>query len=255
MNNKTHRRPVKWSSFAQTDKGMIREVNEDAIISREDIGLWAVADGMGGHAIGDVASTMVIDSLAEAASKSYLNDSVVAVEDCLLQANSNIYAYSQRMLDGATMGTTVIALLLHDQVGVCFWVGDSRLYRHRDNELLQLTRDHSQVEEWLQQGLLQPEEAGNHPQRNVITRAVGVEDQLNIDMDVFDASIGDTFLLCSDGLYNAIDRKQIVDGLSCREAKEAVTTLMTAALANGASDNVSIIVVKGEPGESIDSRL
>ncbi len=247
--DQTYRRPVKWSSYAQTDRGAVREVNEDSILSLADLSLWAVADGLGGHAVGDVASQMVTDSLALIKPKEYLNDMVNGAEDLLLDANSKIFEYSDIMLDRATMGSTVVSLLIHGQVGVCLWAGDSRLYRYRNNELTQLTRDHSQVEEWVQAGLLHPDDSQNHPQANIITRAIGVGERVDIDMTVFNTRIGDTFLLCSDGLYNAITQEQLETGLRHRHAEACVTELMDVALANKASDNVSIIVVKGEPGK------
>lgn len=227
---------------------MVREANEDAILSREKIGLWAVADGLGGHAVGDVASRMVVESLAETQRKPHLNDMVVGVEDSLINANSNIFEYADIMLENATMGTTVVSLIIQGLVGVCLWVGDSRLYRYRRNELMQMSRDHSQVEEWVQQGIIKPEESENHPQGNIITRAIGVGENVDIDVSVFSTRIGDTFLLCSDGLYNAVSKNDIGECLRLTDVQDCVDKLMMLALENGAPDNVSIIVIKGELG-------
>ena len=250
MNDKTYRRPVQWSSYGNTDKGTVRKVNEDSICVREEIRLWAVADGLGGHAVGDIASRMITDTLTGVVGQQCLNDMVLAVEDKLLDANQAILDYSATQLDRATMGSTIVSLLIHGRVGVCFWAGDSRLYHYRQGELRQLTRDHSQVEEWVQQGLLSPEEGANHPRSNVITRALGVDEEVDIDLMVFDAGIGDTFLLCSDGLYNAVDKDTIKAGLSHRTTQDSADELLQMAMNNGASDNVSVIVVKGEPGQT-----
>lgn len=126
-------------------------------------------------------------------------------------------------------------------------VGDSRIYRYRDNDLIQLSRDHSHVEELLQQGAICPDEVENHPDSNVITRAVGAAEELYVDINVFDTQLGDTYMLCSDGLYNAVDRQNIIYCLNNFSAEEGVRNLIAKALENGAPDNVSVIIVKGIP--------
>ncbi len=249
MRDITIRRPIKWLTYADTHVGMIREVNEDSICSISENGLWAIADGMGGYEAGDVASNMIVKTLAEIENLEGLNDFVEAVENALIDVNHRILEYADIMLDGGTLGSTVVALIIRGRVGACLWVGDSRLYRLRNGNLLQLSRDHSQVEEMIQQGHLTPEEAEGHPDSNVITRAVGADKDLYIDINVFSTQIGDTFLLCSDGLYGSVESHDFEETLKLGNSEELLKTLLQKALENGADDNVSIIVVKGEQGE------
>ena len=173
MTDITVRRPVKWHSAEETNAGVVREINEDSIMSNSRNGLWVVADGMGGYEAGNVASNMIVSSLKDVGSCEHLDDMVTSIEDCILDVNHRIIEYAEIMHDGRMLGSTVASLMIHGKVGVCLWVGDSRLYRYRDNELIQLSRDHSHVEELLQNGEITPEEVESHPDSNVITRAVG----------------------------------------------------------------------------------
>lgn len=244
----TEFRPIAWLSACVTDVGTVREINEDAVIQRPELGLWAVADGMGGHEVGDVASTKVVEALDEVADHFLLSEFVDAVDDALIKANDDIIQYSDAELNGASMGSTVVSLLVRGRVGVCLWVGDSRLYRYRNGVLSQLSRDHSQVEELLQMGMLTPEQAENHPDSHVITRAIGGEDDLYVDINIFSLQIGDTFMLCSDGLYNAVGIEDLEMCMAMRDPGHGAEELMRRALDNQARDNVSVIVLKGEPG-------
>lgn len=244
----TSRRPVEWRSFSLSDVGCVREVNEDSLIESSDKQLWAVADGMGGHKVGDVASKKIIELLERVNAYQNLSDYIDEVEDTLFNANQLLIDFARENFDSQTMGSTAVCLIIKQNVGVAMWVGDSRLYRYRNNQLQQMTRDHSQVQEMVQMGLLSQEEAAVHPYRNVITRAVGVEPDLYVDINVFSTQVGDKFLLCSDGLYNAVSRDDVEFMLNHHDPKACVADLMKAALENGADDNVSIIVVKGEPG-------
>lgn len=248
MTDNTYRRPISWKSYSLSDVGCVRAVNEDSLIESSGKHFWAVADGMGGHQVGDVASKKIVEILENLTLKESLSDYIDEVEDALISANQQLLDYAKAMFDNQTMGSTVVCLVISRHVGVALWVGDSRLYRYRNQQLQQLTRDHSQVEEMVQMGLITPEEAENHPHKNVITRAVGVEPQLFVDINVFSTQVGDTFLLCSDGLYNSVSAANIERMLCHREAEACVLDLMKTSLNNGAEDNVSLIVIKGEPG-------
>ena len=250
MSDTTVRRPIKWSSSADTNVGMVREVNEDSIMSNPDIGLWAVADGMGGYEAGDVASNMLVSALSEIENHKYLHNFVDNVEDKITDANQRILEYSEIMHDGRILGSTILSLLIQGQVGVCMWAGDSRLYRLRNNELQQISRDHSHVQELLEQGIISEEEIATHPDANVITRAVGTSDELYVDIDAFNVQLGDTYLLCSDGLYNAVIESDILHYMKEQDTDEAVKELIVKALENGAPDNVSIIIVKSKSENS-----
>jgi len=255
MTDITFRRPILWNSSACTDVGKVREVNEDAILAKPEVGLWAVADGMGGHLVGDVASSRIITALDAVVPHEDLSDYVNAVEDAVLEANEKMLEYAQIMFESGTMGSTLVVLLIKERVGVCLWVGDSRLYRFRNQQLAQISRDHSQVEEMIELGLLSRESAEDYPHKNVITRAVGVENQLYVDINVFTTQIGDTFLLCSDGLYNSVSDEDLQQALSLRDTDIMVSQLVDKALANGAPDNVSVIVVQGGAGKILSTSL
>lgn len=254
MSDTTIRRPIRWRSAQDTNVGMVREINEDSIISVPESQLWAVADGMGGYEAGNVASDMIVKTLAGITNRASLNELVDTVEDGLIDVNHRILEYADIMLDGRTLGSTVVSLLIKGHVGVCLWAGDSRLYRYRNNELVQLSRDHSQVEELVQQGFLTPEEAEKHPDSNVITRAIGASPDIYIDVNVFSVQLGDTFLLCSDGLYNMVSKEEINLSISTLPINEAVDSLIQKALDNGANDNVSVILIKGETDAAFASQ-
>ena len=244
MSDTTVRRPIKWNTSADTNVGMVRTVNEDSIMSNPEVGLWAVADGMGGYEAGDVASKMIVTSLSEIQKEEHLNTFIDNIEDKIIDANNRILEYAEIMHDGRILGSTIISLIIKGQVGICLWAGDSRLYLLRNNQLQQLSRDHSYVQELLDQGSISQEEALNHPDANVITRAVGTSDELYVDISAFNVQLGDTFLLCSDGLYNAVDEVEIENYMREQDTDNAVKQLIVKSLENGAPDNVSVIIVK-----------
>ncbi len=249
MTDDTFRRPISWKSYAISDVGCVREANEDAYLENNDNCFWVVADGMGGHEIGDVASSKIVERLGLIAPEASLSDYVDSVDDALIQVNKQLLEHSEKELQNQTMGSTVVSMFIKNHVGISMWVGDSRLYRLRNRQLQQLTRDHSQVEEMLRLGLISPEDAKTHPNRNVITRAVGVEQNLYVDINVFSVQVGDTFLLCSDGLYNSVSSNDLKEKLMHKDPEICATQLMKQSLENNADDNVSLIVVKGEPGK------
>ena len=244
MSDTTIRRPIKWNTSSDTNVGMVRQVNEDSFMTKPEVGLWAVADGMGGYEAGDVASKMIVSALAEVSKHDYLDKFVDDIEDKIIDANHRILEYSNIMHDGRTLGSTIISLMIQGQVGVCLWAGDSRLYLLRNNQLQQISRDHSYVQELLDQGSISEEDAVNHPDGNVITRAVGTSEDLYLDITAFNVQLGDTFLLCSDGLYNAVDEGDIEHHMRSHDTDNAVKQLIVTALENGAPDNVSIVLVK-----------
>lgn len=212
--------------------------------------IWAVADGMGGYEAGNVASNMIVQTLEDLETESSLSELVDHVEDKLMDVNHRILEYADIMLDGRTLGSTIACLLIKGRVGICLWAGDSRLCRLRNGQFMQLSRDHSQVEELLQQGVLTADEAENHPDSNIITRAIGANAELFIDINVFSVQLGDIFILCSDGLYNMVSNDEIVDTLSRLRLQDAVRELIEKSLAQGGDDNISVILVKGESNKS-----
>lgn len=234
---------IAWTSAAATDVGSKRKINEDALLARPDAGLWVVADGMGGHSAGDVASNAVVHPLGQIARGEFLPDFVEAVEDSLMHVNQQLRDYARDELGGRTAGSTVVSLILSQRTGVCLWAGDSRLYRLRQGQLTRLSRDHSAVQEMVEAGAITQAEADRHPKSNVITRAVGGGEHLFVDSAVFSPQAGDTYLLCSDGLYNEVAEDSIRRKLALDE-EEAARRLIDEALHNGGRDNVSVIIVK-----------
>ncbi len=251
----TMRRTIKWNTAAETNVGSVREVNEDAIFVKPEIGVWAVADGMGGYEAGDIASNMIVELLNDIEDKASLSDIVDSVEDKLIEANKNILEYADVMRDQQMMGSTIVSLIIRGRVGVCLWAGDSRLYRYRNGELQQLSQDHSQVQELIQQGFLSEEDAVNHPEANVITRAVGACEDVYIDINVFSTQIGDTFLLCSDGLHNAISVMDMINSLNDTDIEKSSANMLTTALDNKAADNVSLIIARGEVDKISNNKM
>lgn len=242
MLDSTAPQPVNWRSGAFCHPGAVRSANEDAILCRDQQQFWLVADGMGGHRRGDLASQTLVQHLATAEIPNNLADAVDALEDGLLAANAAVLNIARTQFTGATMGTTFVAAIIRGNLGFVTWAGDSRLYRVRQGELSALTRDHSRVQELADQGRLTEEL--QKISANVITRALGVDELLPADMSLFTARAGDTFLLCSDGVYNALDQQAMLRSLSGENERQASQELLAAALINGARDNVSAVVLR-----------
>lgn len=234
---------LSWSSFGISDTGKVRKHNEDSMLERPEIGLWVVADGMGGHAAGDVASQMIVSSLKKVHEGIELNRMINDIEDRLIEVNKRLIDKANQSAKRTTIGSTVVAMVAYQKYCIYMWAGDSRLYRLRDDELRQVTTDHSQVELYVEKGLISREEAAVHPHGNMITRAVGATDELFLDMDIQEMQRKDRYLLCSDGLTKHITDFEIQDILGEGTNKETCRTLIDLTLERGAGDNVTVIVV------------
>ncbi|NNJ97217.1 MAG: serine/threonine-protein phosphatase [Gammaproteobacteria bacterium] len=237
-----------WTSTSRTHVGRVRELNEDACLEMSDRGLWAVADGMGGHAAGDVASRMVIDALRKARHPDSLSDLLNDVRHSLQKVNHQLTEEANRRRQ-QIVGSTVAVLLVFDQHCVSLWAGDSRIYRIRDGQLQQLTRDHSQIEELVARGVVSREEARKLPGSNAITRAIGVMDRVELDSEIHSIQEGDRFLLCSDGLYNEVSTEDIKRILALENCQESADRLLQSALEHGARDNVTLVVVRADDSQ------
>lgn len=231
------------TSYGMTDTGKARKHNEDNLLERPEIGLWAVADGMGGHAKGDMASQMIVDSLKRVHEGTTLTHYIDDIEDRILEVNKKLIEIAGSGNRQLTIGSTIVILLTYGDYYVCIWAGDSRLYRLRNNDLRQLSTDHSQVEMYVEQGLISREEALWHPHGNMITRAVGATEYLYLEMDIQKLAKHDRFLLCSDGLTKHITDLELQDFLRKGTAEECCKHLIETTLARGAGDNVTVIVV------------
>ncbi len=241
--------PFSWFSSSRTHVGMVRKINEDNCLDRPNIGLWAVADGMGGHSAGDVASTMIVESLAKVANHPTLSALAADVENRLMGVNARLREFSAQR-NNQTVGSTVVALLIKGQYCVCIWAGDSRLYRFRDGLLVRLSQDHALVEELVEKGALSREEASGHPQANLVTRAVGATDDLYLDYEIFDVVVDDVYLLCSDGLDKEVSDQEIAELLGSERTAPIADTLIDLTLSRGSRDNVTVIAITiCEPGD------
>jgi len=234
-----------WQSAFDTHPGNRRKTNEDAVLACPELKLWAVADGMGGHAAGDVASNAIAAALGTIKPRASLAAMVDQVDDILCAVNCQLRAHAQSHCHGRTVGSTVVAMLARDDVGVVLWAGDSRLYRLRAGKLVQVTRDHNPIAELLDDGVI-TEQTAIAQDTNIVTRAVGGHGQLYLDVAVFDVRAGDTFLLCSDGLYRELEHHEIGDLLDAEDARQAASRLMATSLARAARDNISVVVSRRE---------
>lgn len=236
-------KPLSWTSHGISDTGKVRRHNEDSMLVRPEIGLWAVADGMGGHAKGDVASQMVVESLRKLHEGTTLSKYLDDIEDSIQAVNAKLIEKAKESKKKVTIGSTLVMLLAYDKYCIYIWAGDSRLYRLRNGQIRQITTDHSQVELYIEQGLISREEALAHPHGNMITRAVGAVDELHLDMDIQEMQEGDRYMLCSDGLTKHIADLEMQDLLRGGTCEEACRKMVDLTLSRGAGDNVTVIVV------------
>lgn len=233
--------PAGILSAFRTDVGKVRANNQDAPIVSEKLRLYGVADGMGGHKGGEVASTSARDDLLrELEGKT---PSVAALSGAIEEVNRQIY-HQQEHDDALTgMGTTLSVLWMSDNFVYIGHVGDSRVYLLRDGEFKQMTLDHSMVEQLVREGVLTEEEAQNHPMRNIITRAIGTDESVEVDVVVEERRKGDLWLACSDGLHGLVDDRQMRDALRQYAPEKAADVLLKAALDAGGRDNVTLVIV------------
>jgi serine/threonine protein phosphatase Stp1 len=233
-----------FECISRTHVGLRRKVNEDSVMLRPDQGLWAVADGMGGHEAGDVASRKVVEALACLPDGRDIDALTESAVSALNEVNGELIRLARSDHRPRTIGSTAVGLAIRDGEYRCFWAGDSRAYRIRGNAIERLTRDHSLVQGLIDAGMLSSEEAKDHPDANVITRAVGASETLDVEIADGDAQAGDQFLLASDGLTRLVEDDELASIISSWPAGEAADTLIDAVLARGAPDNVSLIITR-----------
>lgn len=227
-----------WHSLSRSHVGRVRKVNEDRVLDRPDRALWAIADGMGGHRGGDIAA-----ELAVAALRGLADDPApitpAAIRQALEGANDAIFARGAAA--GGVIGSTVVALHIAGGEAWIFWVGDSRAYRSETGVWLQMTRDHSLVQQLVDGGLIDSSQAARHPQANVITRALGVDTAVQIETLCRPTAAGEIFLLCSDGLSRSLEPNLPADFGSTGEA--LADEILAGALERDGSDNISFALV------------
>lgn len=236
----------RWWSCCRTTTGRRRSVNEDAYLSLDELGLWLVADGMGGHARGDVASRLIVEAFEGLVKPHSLEDFAQEVRARFAMANQRMRDEARKAGSDQLMGSTVVAFLVYKHEWMCLWAGDSRAYLLRDGRLTQITRDHSVAEELIQRGELRRDEAASHPSANRITRAVGTQDHLVVDQYRSFLRDGDAVLLCSDGLVKEVGDDEVATILDDYDCDEASDELVELTLERGARDNVTVAVIRFE---------
>lgn len=235
----------------RTHVGHRRKLNEDAVLACTQQGIWAVADGMGGHDAGEVASAMVVDALAGLAAAGAFENLVGRAIGVLEGVNDALLEMGRSAFEQRTIGSTVVGLVADELRYCCFWAGDSRAYRLRGGAIVQLTRDHSLVQDLVDAGMIEPAEAESHPNANVVTRAVGAAERLQVDTVGGDICGGDVFLLASDGLTRLVRRDELLAQIVSQGLQEAADSLIDLALSRGAPDNISLVIVKFASGASV----
>ena len=229
--------PTGFRSAAKTHIGLVRSVNEDRLLDRPDCGLWAVADGMGGHQGGDVAATLAVRALDDMANAGKLTADDVA--SALADVNRRII---EQFSGNGSSGCTVAGILAGAGGATVFWIGDSRVYRYRAGTLDLLTHDHSLVQEFVDAKVLTPDQARRHPQANVVTRALGASSVAQLDFVKIEMLPGDRFLICTDGLWGVIADLPLAAAIF-GEANAIVERLTEAALQAGGVDNMAMILI------------
>ncbi len=236
---------ARFRSSAATDPGPRRSHNEDAYVDRPDAGLWAVADGAGGHESGEVAAGLLRDALQAIPASLAESEMVAEVKARIESAHGKLRMEATRRGPGVMLASTIVALVAADNHFTCLWAGDSRIYLVQNGKLRQLTRDHSLVQELIDAGAISSEQAAHHPRANVITRAVGA-DLESFELDEVDGVLqsGDMFILCCDGVFKTLPDSTLAALLSRRERTLLAETLIAAALDRDAADNVTAVVVE-----------
>ncbi len=234
-----------WRSAARTDTGKVRARNEDAFLALPEQGLWVVADGMGGHQNGALASRLIVEQLAE--------PSAGDLPQRLDELRKRLHDLNRRLGQELTItaahpdpviGSTVVALLVDNDRGACVWAGDSRCYLWRGSRLYQLSRDHSLLQQLIDEQQLSPSEAARHPAAHALTRAIGASDELKLEILELEVLPGDAFLLCSDGLYQGLCADELGAALNLPSPQLALERLFQRALNGPARDNLSAVVIR-----------
>ncbi|MGE0484777.1 MAG: Stp1/IreP family PP2C-type Ser/Thr phosphatase [Gammaproteobacteria bacterium] len=248
-----------------SDTGQKRPHNEDSAVTDSELGLAIVADGMGGYKAGEVASAiaaqLILDEVANSLARGGAGDSPAAsalgpgsraLRDAIIHANAEVYRTAQEVPQCQGMGTTVVVVLYRDGKVSIAHVGDSRVYRLRGNEFVQVTRDHSLIQELIDRGFFTAEEAAANTPKNLVTRALGIELNVEVDVQEQEVQAGEIYLLCSDGLNDMVDDEEIHLTLSKYSANlvEAASQLVRLANEKGGKDNISVVLVRPLKGRT-----
>jgi len=246
--------PLRWTSASRSHPGRVREVNEDACLDQPERGLWAVADGMGGHTLGDFASGLAVQGLMDLPAAEDLEQRISAATKRLEEVNRRLRGEAQRR-DVPLIGTTIAVLLAAGGLCSCLWAGDSRIYLYRAGRLRQLTRDHNHLEAARSRHISSSDDTLELPRANLVTRAIGAQDTIHIDKVTVELLDGDIFLLCTDGLSSEVAELSIEQALLPGNCALACDALIAMALEREARDNVTAVVVRAEHLSSPDQTI
>ena len=246
--------PFRWTSASRSHPGRVREVNEDACLDQPEHGLWAVADGMGGHTLGDFASGLAVQGLTDLPAMADLEQRISAAIKRLQEVNHRLRGEALRR-EVPLIGTTIAVLLAAGSLCSCLWAGDSRIYLYRAGRLRQLTRDHNHLEAARSRRISSLDDTLELPRANFITRALGAEDTLHIDRVTVELLDGDIFLLCTDGLSNEVTELSIEQVLTPGICTLACDALIDMALDRDARDNITALVARAEDLGSPDQTI
>ena len=232
-----------YKSYGLSNQGCVRNHNEDAFLDSSEKGLWVVADGAGGHESGEVASKLIVETLAKIKRDRFFGSFIQKVTDTLQDVNLSLIEKSGGEETKTLIASTVCILIAQRTNVVCLWSGDSRIYQQRNQKLTQLTRDHNRIDEFIEAGFTR-RDAEKHPQAQYLTAAIGVTSPLYTETQCIEMVSGDTYLLCSDGLFKEVLDEEIEEILQQDSLKYAGSDLMDLALSRGATDNVTILLVQ-----------
>jgi protein phosphatase len=239
-----------FETGAATHIGKVRSRNEDSYLTRPEAGIWAVADGMGGHEDGDLASRTVIEALKSIHAPTSADELLSLCEERIFDANSHLKELG-RQRGGIIIGTTVAVLLAIDGYFACVWSGDSRMYIIREGSISQISRDHTEVQDLLMTGVITPEQAETWSGSNVITRAIGVIDSPELEVTSGPLYAGDVFVICTDGLTQHVEDDEILRCVGANMSQQACDRLIQLTLERGAVDNVTVIVARYIPESAL----
>lgn len=243
-----------WRSAGLSRRGPRREINEDAFLDASERGLWVVADGMGGHAAGDLASDGICRELGALKLNPTINECIARIESTLRRVNTSLRNEARSRGPDVLIGSTFVGVLIRGRHAVCLWSGDSRAYLARGASLFQLTRDHKLVEDMVCSGEICAADMAHHPHRHIVTRAIGAEDSVHIDLNHVTLTTGDRLLLCTDGLSDVLDPDFIAATMHA-DPGECVMRLLDAGDARGRKDDATAVAITITGETAVDDRV
>ena len=240
----------RFETGTATHTGRVRQVNEDGLFAEPEWGVWLVADGMGGHENGQLASATIVKEASTIGNAVSAPDLLARFRDRIFRANASLLQAADRQGPHVIIGSTVAAVLVYGGHYACVWSGDSRIYLVRGGHIRQLSRDHTHVQDLVDSGIITRAEARASPQRSLITRAVGIAEDPGLEVVEGEIEAGDAFVICSDGLTDTVEHVEIRRHVESHAPQAACDALIGLALQRGAQDNVTVVVVRCQAGDA-----